>query len=64
MIRVGWVFVHYGQLVLTPFLAFAVWKLLIGVRADLYLRGPPRPVGSEGSAYGGVRESLGGRELF
>jgi hypothetical protein len=28
-----WVFVHYAQLVLTPFLAFAVWKLLDGIRS-------------------------------
>jgi hypothetical protein len=28
-----WVFVHYAQLVLTPFLAFAVWNLLDGIRS-------------------------------
>lgn len=28
-----WLFVHYAQLVLTPFLAFAVWKLLDGIRS-------------------------------
>ena len=27
-------YVHYGQLILTPFLAFAVWKLLEGVRSQ------------------------------
>jgi hypothetical protein len=28
-----WVFVHYAQLVLTPFLAFAVWKVLEGIHS-------------------------------
>ena len=28
-----WLFVHYAQLVLTPFLAFAVWRLLDGIRS-------------------------------
>jgi hypothetical protein len=29
-----WLFVHYAQLVLTPFLAFAVWKILDGIRSQ------------------------------
>jgi hypothetical protein len=28
-----WIFVHFAQLVLTPFLAFAVWTLLDGIRS-------------------------------
>ena len=28
-----WLFVHFAQLVLTPFLAFAVWTLLDGIRS-------------------------------
>jgi hypothetical protein len=29
-----WLFVHYAQLVLTPFLAFVVWKVLEGTRSQ------------------------------
>jgi hypothetical protein len=29
-----WVFVHYAQLVLTPFLAFAVWNVLEGIHSQ------------------------------
>jgi hypothetical protein len=28
-----WIFVHFAQLVLTPFLSFAVWMLLDGIRS-------------------------------
>lgn len=28
-----WVFVHYAQLLLTPFLAYAVWKVLEGIHS-------------------------------
>jgi len=29
-----WLYVHYAQLIVTPFLAFAVWKLLEGIRSQ------------------------------
>jgi hypothetical protein len=28
-----WIFVHYAQLVLTPFFAYALWRLLDGIRS-------------------------------